>query len=95
MSEQTQEQRTRCFKTFQTTRRDEDKLLNIIGRLKREAKIRYENNVISSLSNTKLNTRQFWSLSHSVMGCNSDRVIPLLKLTSKKTEISIAFALPR
>jgi hypothetical protein len=42
--------RDRCFKKFQRTRRDEDKLLHIIARreinkLKREAKNRYENNI--------------------------------------------------
>jgi hypothetical protein len=42
--------RDRCFKKFQRTRRDEDKLLHIIGRrevnkLKKEAKNRYENNI--------------------------------------------------
>ena len=73
--------RDRCFKIFQRTRRDEDKLLHIIARrevnkLKREAKNRYENNTSSSLSNTKLDPKKFWSLSKSIKGCNSDRVIP-------------------
>jgi len=87
-----------CWKKKQ----DNLNITAIIGRLKREAKNRYENNVISSLSNTKLDPRQFWSLSQSVMGCNSDRVIPLLKLTNtlylmtaKKTEIAIAISLSR
>jgi hypothetical protein len=68
----------RCFKKIQRTHRDEDKLLHIIARrevnkLKREAKNRYENNIISSLSNTKLDPKKCWSLSKSIMGCNSDR----------------------
>ena len=58
MGEQGQGKRNRCFKKFQLTRQVEDKLLNIIERreankLKREAKKRYENNIISSFSNTK------------------------------------------
>ena len=70
--------RDRCFKIFQRTRRDEDKLLHIIARwevnkLKRKAKNRYENNIISSISNIKSNPRNFWS----DMGCNSNRVTPL------------------
>lgn len=76
--------RDRCFQKCQRTRRDEDKLLHIIARLevnklKREAKSRYENNIISSLSNTKLDPKKCWSLSKSIMGCNSDRVIPPFK----------------
>ena len=54
--------RDRCFTKFQRTRRDKYKLLHIIARrkvnkLKRETKNRYENNIISSLSNTKLNPK--------------------------------------
>jgi hypothetical protein len=54
--------RDRCFIKFQRTRRDEDKLLHFIARwevkkLKREAKNRYENNIFSSLSNTKLDPK--------------------------------------
>ena len=73
--------RDRCFKIFQRTRRDEDKLLHIIARwevnkLKRKAKNRYENNISSYISNTKLDPKKLWSLSKSIKGCNSDRVIP-------------------
>ena len=48
-----------------------------VNKLKREANNRYENNIISSLSNIKLNPRKFWSLSKSDMACNSNRVTPL------------------
>lgn len=48
-------------------------------RLKREAKRRYKENVVRSLSNEKLNPRKFWSLSKTVLGVNCDRVIPPLK----------------
>ena len=44
------------------------------NKLNREANNRYENNIISSLSNIKLNPRKCWSLSKSDMGCNSNRV---------------------
>jgi hypothetical protein len=47
--------------------RDEDKLLHIIARwevnkLKRKAKNRYENNISSSISNTKLDPKKLLSL---------------------------------
>jgi hypothetical protein len=76
--------RDRCFKKFQKTRRGQDKLYHIVARhevnrLKREAKHRYEENVVSSLSNENLNPRKFWSLSKSVLGVNCDWVIPPLK----------------
>ena len=99
--------RDRCFKKFQRTRRDEDKLLHIIARrevnkLKRKAKNRYENNIINSLSTTKLNPKICWSLSKSIIGRNSDRVIPpskidnaLYLMTSKKQIISISISVPR
>ena len=74
--------RDRCFKKFQKTRRGQDKLYHIVARrevnrLKREAKRRYEENVVSTLSNENLNPRKCWSLSKSVfLGVNCDRVIP-------------------
>ena len=46
-----------------------------VNKLKREAKNRYENNIISS--NMKLNPRKLWFLSKSDLGCNYNRVIPL------------------
>ena len=107
MDEQDQGTRNRCFKKHSKNCPDEDKLLNIIAgreayKLKREDKHRYENNVISPLSNTKLYHKQLCYLSKSVMGCVSDRVIPLLKLTSvlylmtsKKQKFSIALSLSR
>lgn len=74
--------RDRCFRKYQRTRREEDKLFHIVARrevnrLKREAKHRYDNNIIRSLSDKNLNPRKCWSLSKSVLGCSSDRVIPL------------------
>lgn len=76
--------RDRCFKKYQRTRRDEDKLYHIVARrevnrLKRDAKQRYEINIIRSFSRENLNPRKFWSLSKSVLGYNSDRTIPPLK----------------
>ncbi|CAC5380462.1 unnamed protein product [Mytilus coruscus] len=76
--------RDRCFNKYQRTRRDEDKLYHIVARrevnrLKRDAKQRYEINIIRSFSRENLNPRKFWSLSKSVLGYNSDRAIPPLK----------------
>jgi hypothetical protein len=42
--------------------------------LKTEAKIRYENNIISS--NINLKPRKLWSLSKSDIECDYNRVIP-------------------
>ncbi|CAC5359724.1 unnamed protein product [Mytilus coruscus] len=76
--------RDRCFKKYPWTRRDEDKLYHIVARrevnrLKRDAKQRYEINIIHSFSRENRNPRKLWSLSKSVLGYNSDRAIPPLK----------------
>ena len=75
--------RDRCFKKYKRTLSEQDKFYfylarREVNRAKRNAKIRFENKMVTSFSKPNLSTRDFWKLSKRILGDKSDRTIPPL-----------------